>query len=217
MNDITLIHGDCLEEMKKIPDKSIDLVLTDPPYGIGRDKGFEGFKGFGGFREKIARRRFEDGNWDKERPHKNYFDEMLRLSKLAIIFGGNFFADILPQGTHWLFWDKCQTMPTFSDGELLWTNSDRKSVKKIRRQYNGLLGKEEERHHPTQKPTDLIKWILEQYSIGGGVVLDPFMGSGTTGVACKMLGRKFIGIEIDKTYFEIAKKRIENTQKELFV
>ena len=214
MSKIELIHGDCLIEMKKIPDKSIDLVLTDPPYGVKRDKGFEGFGGFG---EPIARRRFEDDNQDAKRPDKTYFDEILRIGKLVFLFGGNFFADILPQGTHWLVWDKCQTMPTFGDCELVWTNSDRKSIKKIKRQYNGLLGKEEVRHHPTQKPCDLFKYIIETYSQGGATILDPFMGSGTTGVACKELGRNFIGIEIEKKYFDIAKRRIDNTPEPLFV
>jgi len=213
---IDLRLGDCLEIMKTIPDKSIDLVLTDPPYGVKRDKGFEGFEGFGGFGEPIARKRYEEDNWDNKRPDKIYFDEILRIGKLAMIFGGNFFADILPQGTHWLFWDRLNTMPTFGDGELIWTNSERKSVKKITRQYNGLLGKEITRNHPTQKPLGIMYPLIEEYSQKAQTILDPFMGSGTTGVACKELGRNFIGIEIHKPYFEIAKKRIDNTRESLF-
>ena len=210
---ICLINGDCVVEMRKIPDKSIDLVLTDPPYGIGRDKGFEGFGGFG---KPIARKRFENDNWDEKRPDKVYFDEILRIGKLVMIFGGNFFADILPQSTHWIFWDKLNTMPTFGDGELIWTNSPRKSVKKITREYNGLIGKEETRKHPTQKPVNLIRMLIEQYC-PEGIVLDPFMGSGTTGVAAKKLGRRFIGIEIDKGYFNIAQRRINQVNKDMFV
>ena len=155
MPDIELLHGDCLELMKKIPDKSIDLVLTDPPYGIQRDKGFEGQRGFGGKGIPIKVRSYND-EWDNERPDKIYFDEMLRIGKLVMIFGGNFFADILPQSTHWIFWDKLNTMPTFGDGELIWTNSSRKSAKKFVREYNGLIGKEESRQHPTQKPVNLV-------------------------------------------------------------
>jgi DNA modification methylase len=154
-----ILCGDCLHLMKGIPDKAVDLVLTDPPYGIKMDKGFEGFGGFGGFGKPIARRQYEDV-WDNGRPDKIYFDEIFRISKKALIFGGNFFADMLPQGRHWIVWDKLNTMPSFGDCELIWTNIDRKSVKKITQEYNGLLGKEDLRVHPTQKPLELIRKIL---------------------------------------------------------
>ena len=203
-----VIHGDCLEVMRGIPDKSVDLVLTDPPYGIERDKGFEGFGGFG---VPIERKRYEDDEWDSCRPDKKYFDEILRVGKAVLIFGGNFFADILPAGTHWVVWDKQNTMPTFGDAELVWTNSKRKSVKIITRQYNGLIGRETERNHPTQKPVDVIKWLIECYSANADLILDPFFGSGTTGVAAKLLSRQFIGIEISEKYCEIARKRIDGT------
>jgi len=196
---------DCLDGLKLIPDNSIDLVLTDPPYGIKRDKGFGGFGGFG---KPIARRRYEEDEWDSTRPKKEYFDELLRVSKQAIIFGGNFFTDYLPVGTHWIVWDKLNTMPTFGDCELIWTNSSRKSVKKITVQWNGLLGKEGERYHPTQKPLELIKILINNYSKEGDTVLDPFMGSGTTAVACKQLRRNFIGFELSQKYVDIANKRL---------
>jgi len=195
--------------MKQIEDKSVDLVLTDPPYGIKRDKGFEGFEGFGGFGAPIARRRYEGDNWDSERPSKEFFQEMIRVSKNQIIFGGNFFTDILPQGNHWIVWDKKNTMPTFGDCELAWTNIPRNSVKLFTLPYNGLIGKEQERFHPTQKPLKLMEWCLQKYSEPGMTVLDPFMGSGTTCVACKKLGRNYIGIEKEPAYVEIAKKRLE--------
>lgn len=94
-----VIQGDCLEVMKHIPDKSIDLILTDPPYGIKADKGI------GGFGTSKTDKHYK-GGWDNNRPSKEYFDEIIRISKQAIIFGGNFFADLLPQGNHWIFWDK---------------------------------------------------------------------------------------------------------------
>jgi len=202
--NVAIACGDCLEVMKKIPDKSIDLILTDPPYGVKRDKGFGGFGGFG---RPIARRQYNDC-WDENRPNKIYFDEILRISKKALIFGGNYFADILPQSRHWIVWDKLNTMPTFGDCELIWTNIKRNSVKKITYQYNGLLGKEKERYHPTQKPVKLIKELIEKYSDENDLVLDPFLGSGTTAVACKDLGRKCIGIEISEEYVKIAIKRL---------
>jgi DNA modification methylase len=202
-NGITIYHGDCLEIMPHLP--KVDLVLTDPPYGVKRDKGFGGFGGFG---SPIARRKHNDDNWDTERPSKEYFDLMIEISNIAIIFGGNYFADMLPQGKHWIVWDKKNTMPTFGDCELIWTNIMRNSVKKITYEWNGLIGKEKFRSHPTQKPLGLLKLIIEVYPKNSETVLDPFMGSGTTLRAAKDLNRKAIGIEIEEKYCEIAAKRL---------
>jgi DNA modification methylase len=209
IGNATLYLGDCLEILPTL-DK-VDAVITDPPYGVKRDKGFEGFGGFG---KPIARIRDEDADWDSSRPSKETFDLILQNCTFAFIFGGNYFADILPQSTHWVVWDKLNTMPTFGDCELAWTNSDRKSVKKITVEYNGLIGKEKNRQHPTQKPVILLEKVLKAYD-KHETILDPFMGSGTTGVACMNLGRQFIGIEIEQKYFDIACERIEQAQKQL--
>ena len=205
--NIKIFCRDCLELMKEFPDKYFDLCLTDPPYGIKRDKGFGGFGGFGGRGKPIARRTYKD-NWDSNRPNKKCFKEIIRICKQVLIFGGNYFADILPQGTHWIVWDKLNTMPSFGDCELIWTNLNRNSVKKLIWEYNGLLGKEENRYHPTQKPIKLLHDLLDKYSNENDIVFDPFMGSGTTLRACKDLGRKCIGIEISKEYCDIAVKRL---------
>jgi len=210
---ITIYNADCLEIMKQFKDKSFDLVLTDPPYGIKRDSGFGGFGGFG--EEKIQRRIYDD-NWDNERPNKDYFDNILRVSKKAIIFGGNYFADLLPQGKHWLVWDKLNTMPSFGDCELIWTNFDRNSVKKYVVQWNGLLGKEKNRYHPTQKPLALILRLVREYTNINDIILDPFIGSGTILVAAKELNRRAVGIELEKKYCDIAIKRIKNIPIKLF-
>jgi DNA modification methylase len=197
------------EDVDKLMDgKKADLLLTDPPYGIKRDKGFEGFGGFGGFGEPIKRRRYEDNDWDSSRPDKNTFDNILLLSEKIIIFGGNFFADLLPQGKHWIVWDKLNTMPTFGDCELIWTNIQRTSVKKIVFEYNGLIGKEKERQHPTQKPIKLITEIIVEYS-KDGIILDPFLGSGTTLIACEQLDRICYGMEISPQYCEVICQRWE--------
>ena len=201
---VELHNIDCLEYMKSLPDKMFDAVITDPPYGIKRDKGFGGFGGFG---KPIARKQYQ-GEWDNVRPTAEHFSEILRVSKIAVIFGGNFFADILPVGNHWIVWDKLNTMPTFGDVELAWTNVKRNSVKKFTCQYNGLLGKEEKRFHATQKPLKLMKWCVEQYTKPGETVFDPYAGSGTTGVACVELDREFSGCEIDGVYYPKATRRI---------
>lgn len=208
IGDCTLYLGDCLDILPTLG--KVDAVVTDPPYGIKQDKGFGGF---GGTRlgEPIARKQYE-GDWDSAAPDAELFDLMLERSAEAVIFGGNYFTAHLPVGRHWLVWDKLNTMPTFSDCELAWTNINKKSVKRLRYEYNGLLGKREERVHPTQKPVEVMRWAAEQTQ--GETILDPFMGSGTTGVACVQLQRRFIGIEIDETYFDIACKRIEEAYKQ---
>jgi DNA modification methylase len=205
---IVIYHGDGLDILPALA--MVDLVLTDPPYGVQMSNGFDGFDGFGGFGPPIARRQYPDA-WDKERPSSVLFAMLLARCDKAIIFGGNFFADLLPASTHWIVWDKLNTMPTFGDCELAWTNVDRKSVKKKTVEWNGLLGKERERFHPTQKPLELMAWCLETYSQPTHVILDPFMGSGTTLRAAKDLGRKCIGIEIEEKYCEIAVRRLAQT------
>jgi len=213
IGDCTLYQGDCLEIMPTLG--KVDAVVTDPPYGIGQDKGFEGFGGFG---PPIARRQYND-EWDDVRPPKAAFDTIQTTAKYAVIFGANYFTDMLPVNGHWLVWDKKNTMPTFSDCELAWTNIKRKSVKLLEFEYNGLIGKREKRVHPTQKPYEVMRWCIERLPKETETILDPFMGSGTTGVACAKLGRKFIGIELEPKYFDIACQRIEDAYKQpdLFV
>lgn len=212
IGDATLYLGDCREILPTL--NSLDVTVTDPPYGLKMDKGFQGFGGFGA---PIARRQYKD-NWDSERPSQEVFTLLLSKGP-CLIFGGNFFADILPRSKHWIVWDKLNTMPTFGDCELIWTNLDRKSVKKITVEFNGLIGKEDTREHPTQKPLRLLSKIIESYTDRENTVLDPFMGSGTTGVAAIKLGRKFIGIEIEPKYFDIACRRIDEAarQPDMFI
>ena len=211
------VHNcDCLPFMRSLPDKCADLVLTDPPYGVKRDKGFEGFGGFGGFGKPIARNRFKDDDWDSEIPEKEVFTEMVRISKNQMIFGGNFFAHILPRSTHWIFWDKNMTMPTFGDGELIWTSYPQKSIKKEFFQFNGLITDSKDiREHPTQKPSELIGRLLRKYSKDGDIVFDPFAGVGSSLVAAERLGRGHFGCELEPRYVEIANKRIEAERAQL--
>ena len=221
-----LIHGDCLEEMKKMPDKLVDLVLTDPPYGIniasngqiGGNKPF-GSKGSKDRGTKLCGlTRYGKQTWDKKIPSKEIFDEIYRVSKNQIIFGGNYMVEHLYNSPCWIVWDK-DNSGNFADCELAWT-SFKTAVRKIKYRWNGMLQgnmqEKEKRCHPTQKPAPVMRWILRNYSIKNNLILDPFMGSGTTGVACKEEDRDFIGIEINKEYYEIAEKRLKNTQKSLF-
>ena len=202
---IELLNMDCMDYLRDCEDNAFDLAIVDPPYGVKRDKGFDGFGGFG---KPIARTQYQ-GEWDSERPTKEYFDEVRRVSVSQIIWGGNFFADLLPAGTHWIFWDKVQTMPTFGDGELAWTNSTRKSIKKHVLEYNGLLGRELTRIHPTQKPVKLYDWLLSNYAKEGDRILDTHLGSGSSAIAAHYGQFDFVGIEIDEDYFNAAKARFE--------
>lgn len=191
----TVILGDCLEVMKSMPDKSVDLVLTDPPYGIGIAKN--------PFRQK-----FEKQSWDDETPSKEYFDEIFRVSKEQIIWGGNYFN--LPPSQCFYVWDKKQP-EDFSSSmcEMAWVS--RQSPAKIYREWVVSVQK----FHPTTKPKEMMKWCLEFFP-EAKTILDPFAGSGTTGVACKELKRNFILIEKEPKYVEIIKERLASTTQNLF-
>jgi len=204
---VELYLGDCLEVMRSMPDKSVDAVITDPPYGINMDGGADGF----GVR---SGRRYERG-WDDKPPSQELFDLLIGFKKPLFLFGGNYFTDKIPVGSHWIVWDKkgnYEFKNPFSDCELVWTNVKKKVVKKYTVIQQGFIAEEKERFHPTQKPVTLMKRIIEDYTREGDTILDPFMGSGTTGVACVQTGRNFIGIEIDPTYFAIAERRIKEAQ-----
>ena len=211
---MNLILGDCLEEMKKMPDKSVDLVLTDPPYGIKRNKQAMG-KG-GGIAKHIDYGKY---NWDNSIPEKEVFNEIFRISKNQIIFGGNYFIEYLKNSSCWIVWDKDNGTTDFADCELLWTSFN-SAVRKIKWRWSGMLQEDmknkDKRVHPTQKPRGVLRWLIDKYSKKDDIILDPFMGSGTTGVACKELGRDFIGIEINKEYYDIAQNRINQTMDSLF-
>jgi DNA modification methylase len=194
-----LYLGDCLEILPTLG--PVDCVITDPPYGIGKDGQKRTTGGNGG------RKGYEFMGWDAERPSAEAFALMLCAAPQHIIWGGNYFADLLPPTSKWLVWDKGQRIDQ-SDGELAWTSFD--GALRIYTQ-NRVALMQDGAQHPTQKPFTLMRWCVAMTT---GTVLDPYMGSGSTGVACMNLGRKFIGIEIHEPYFDIACERIENAQRQ---
>jgi site-specific DNA-methyltransferase (adenine-specific) len=204
----TIYNCDCLEAMKLMPDKSVDLVLTDPPYGKMWTRGVNGIG--------ILKDKNEDDKtlWDKQIPSREYFDEMFRVSKNQIIFGGNYFTEYLPPSNCWLVWDKLGDLKLgeqipFAHCELVWTSFN-KTVKKYTLRQQGFINdNDEKREHPTQKPTPLIGAILKDFSNENDLILDPFLGSGTTAKACQELKRNFIGIEISPEYCKIAENRLK--------
>ena len=203
-----LYLGDSFEVLPTIP--KVAACLCDPPYGINMAGGFSGA---GGFSAPIARREYE-GDWDNETPSPELFAMILESADQSIVWGGNYFTDKLPQGSFWLVWDKGNTMPTFSDAELAWTNIKKKSVKRIHWMQNGLMSREKERFHPTQKAVEVMRWSISQFQGEPDTIIDPFMGGGTTGIAAHSMGRDFIGIEREEKYFDIACRRIEQAQRQ---
>ena len=203
-----IYNRDCLEYLKTLKDNEIDVIITDPPYGKKADKGTNGFG-------CSKNRRYND-NWDSRIPSKEVFDEILRVSKKVIIFGGNYFAHLLPPSKCWIFWDKKGDVAfknPFADGELIYTNFTKPVKKIVFKQQGFITDSKDKRVHPTQKPSELMEILINEYTKEDDVILDCFMGSGSTGVACMNTNRKFIGIELDENYFNIAKQRIEEACK----
>jgi hypothetical protein len=203
---VTLHLGDCREILPTLG--KVDAVVTDPPYGIGKDGQKRSTGGHGG------RKAYEFLGWDDERPDPEIFGLLLAAGREHVIWGGNYFADLFPPTGKWLVWDKGQRINQ-SDGELAWT-SQQGALRIFNLNRIALLTDGAE--HPTQKPFEIMRWSILNLD-NPQTILDPFMGSGTTGVAAVKLGRKFIGIEIEATYFDIACRRIEMAmrQPDLFI
>jgi DNA modification methylase len=207
----TLYLGDCRDILPTLP--KVDAVVTDPPYGVDRAKGMGG-AGLDGSGRYARRPKQYVGGWDDERPTADDFGAILFRCEQAIIWGGNYFSDILPRGGRWLFWDKLNSMPSYSDGEIAWTNIKGVAVKKFTRCVNGMAShKDGPREHPTQKPIDLMEWCIGKMD-GPRTILDPYMGTASTGVAAIRQGRNFIGIEREERYFEAACRRIREVSGE---
>lgn len=197
-----IIHGDCLDYLRSLPDNAVALVLTDPPYGLGIAK--RGSIGTG--------KKFTPKDWDVV-PTREYFEEMRRVSRHQIIWGGNYFTRFLPPSRCWLVWYKKDGLPrnSFADCELAWTSFNKNALVFNCRWAGFVKDSREPRvAHPTQKALEVMKWCVREFSDEGDTILDPFLGSGTTAVAAKALRRRCVGIEIDKEYVSIAKNRIKD-------
>ena len=194
---ITIYHGDCREILPSLG--PFDLCLTDPPYGIGANRMTLG----NGFR-KVYR---GESDWDAKPIHVGDISTIREVSQWQIIWGGNYFD--LPPARGWLVWDKGTGDNDYADCELAWTNLD-SVVKKFTRSWVGANAKERgdaDRFHPTQKPVDLMKWAIQR-APSPQTIIDPYVGSGTTLVAAKQLGRQAIGIELEEIYCEVAAMRL---------
>lgn len=205
----TFLNADCMDYLPKCPNGYFDLAIVDPPYGKGIIK--TGKVGF-----SIDKERWRNGKakeyvakeWDSKTPNDGYFEELLRVSKNQIIWGGNYYANRLPNSSCWIEWDKQTGENNFAHFELAWTSFDKPAIK-IKWLWSGFQQQEpEERIHPTQKPVGLYKKVLRRFAVDGNKILDTHVGSGSSLVACKELGFDYVGFEIDKDYYEAASKRV---------
>ena len=208
-----ILNMDCIDFLKNCPDNYFDLCCCDPPYGIGEAAGKNKSRG-----NKAIAKDYGNKDWDKSIPEKEIFNEILRVSKHQIIFGGNYFVEYLHNSPCWLVWDKNNGANDFADCELAWTNF-KSAVRKYLWTWNGMLQHDmknkDVRIHPTQKPLKLFEMILRDYSNENDLILDCFSGSGTTAIACHNLKRRFICIERDTDYYNASVERLKDAQSQL--
>jgi site-specific DNA-methyltransferase (adenine-specific) len=204
---MTITNEDNMELMARYEDNYFDLAIVDPPYGINIQQS-------GGTPKHLGFKVYDKKFWDKKIPDKQYFDELFRVSKNQIVWGGNYFSMYLPSSMGWVFWDKGQNL-TMSDGELAFS-SFQKALRRII--INRCEIKKDGAIHPTQKPIKLYEWLLMNYAKEGDKILDTHLGSGSIAIACHNLGYDLTACELDKDYYNAAIKRIEQhrAQQRLF-
>ena len=209
---INAFNVDCMDHMKNVPDNYYDLAIVDPPYGINAEQGTN----------KASRRNFKDKKygWDSKAPSSEYFKELFRVSKNQIIWGANHFIESIPNANskHWVIWDKHNPGRCFADCEMAWgSNIDNARIPQIKR-VQELNRSEGGKIHPTQKPTQLYKWLIMNYAKEGDKILDTHGGSFSHAIACHILGFELDICEMDEDYFEASVKRFNQhvAQQTLF-
>jgi site-specific DNA-methyltransferase (adenine-specific) len=210
---IELLHEDNMKLMARYPDKYFDLAIVDPPYGIDADKKNSGRK-LQCKKSSALSKNYGSQEWDSEIPNEDYFNELMRVSKKQIVWGANFFG--LKGG--YLYWHKNVTMPTYSTGELAWLSWLNK-LDYVEITWHGMIQHDmqnkEIRVHPTQKPVQLYRWLLDRYAKPNDKILDTHLGSGSIAIACHDMGFDLVACEIDKDYYNAAVKRFNEQTKQL--
>ena len=214
---LTITNEDNMELMARYPDNYFDLAIVDPPYGIGEDGAKNHSRG-----KATKPTMYTAKNWDSSVPNKEYFNELIRVSKNSIIWGANHFIENIPNANSscWIVWDKDNT-GNFADSELAYTSFDT-AVRNFKWRWNGMLQEDmknkETRIHPTQKPVALYKWLLDKYAKQGNKILDTHLGSGSIAIACHDYDFELTACELDKEYYDKAIERITNhtSQQKLF-
>ena len=219
---IEYFNEDCMIGMARYPDKYFDLAIVDPPYGIGADKAQnkaaeQREKANGKSKAGRGWKKYNSTNWDNEIPKKEYWQELFRVSKNQIVWGGNYFVEYLKPSMGWVVWNKMQREFSLADGELAWTSFN--SALRIFDMSRGeALAENNEgggRFHPTQKPIKLYKWLLTKYAKQGDLILDTHVGSASSLIACHDLGFDAVGFELDEDYYRESKQRLERFMKQV--
>ena len=217
---ITATNEDCMDLLKRTPDKYYELSIVDPPYGIGADKAqnaaAEQRKNAKG-NSKAGRgwKEYKFSDWDNETPTDEYFDELFRVSKKQIIWGGNYFKYIWNYSNSFLIWNKMQRDFSLADGELAWYSETNKAMRTFDFSRGGALANNNKnggRFHPTQKPVKLYEWLLMNYAKEGDKILDTHRGSASLDIACHDLGFDLVTCELDTDYFNDGNKRLKQHQ-----
>jgi site-specific DNA-methyltransferase (adenine-specific) len=206
-----ITNEDNMELMARYEDNHFDLAIVDPPYGIGADKA----QNAGG--EKWGYKKYKETNWDESIPKKEYWQELFRVSKNQIVWGGNYMTEFLPPKMCWLLWDKGQRDFSLADGELAWTSFN-KALRIFTMPRGAALSdanKSGGRLHPTQKPVKLYEWLLMNYAKEGDKILDTHLGSGSISLACHNLKYDLTACELDKEYYDAAMLRLKQHQQQL--
>ena len=206
-NNIRIYNEDCLDAMKLMPDNAYDLAIVDPPYGLGMDN--QKVRTKPNRKNTYLRKgesQYKVSEWDNEKPLKDYWDNLFRVSKNQIVWGANYFCEFIPSGKGWIFWDKLMGENNFSAGEFAFQSIQMRSAKFV----EPSMRVQNTRIHPTQKPIKLYEWLLENYANEGDKILDTHLGSGSIAIACHNRGFDLTAYEIDRDYFEATSKRIQD-------
>jgi len=207
---ITATNEDNMLMMARYPDDYFDLAIIDPPYGIGADKA----QNSGG--EKFGYKKYKNTDWDSKIPSNEYFNELKRVSKNQVIWGGNYMTEYLKPSMGWILWDKGQREFSLADGELAWTSFN-KALRIFGMPRGAALAdanKTGGKIHPTQKPVKLYEWLLMNYAKEGDKILDTHRGSASLDIACHNLGFDLVTCELDKDYFNDGNKRLKQHQQQ---
>lgn len=200
---------DCMLGMAQFPDKFFSLAIVDPPYGNNLSGGRSANNGWNA---SIDWGKCNDG-WNLEIPNKQYFEELRRVSRNQIVWGGNYFTDNLPPSECWVMWDKGQRDFSLADGEMAWCSFD-KAIR-IFTYSRATANRDKSRFHPTQKPIALYKWLLSNYAKTGDKILDTHVGSASSLIACHQMGFEYWGFELDADYYKAASERLERAKAQV--
>ena len=209
-----IIHADCMDIMRDIPDKYFELAIIDPPYGIKED----GRKNHTRCKLTASKNYSDKVKYDNCSPDKNYFNELFRISKNQIVFGANHFISKIPHDSScWIVWDKDNGLTDFADCELAWTSFNT-AVRKFKYKWQGMLQENMKNkdilQHPNQKPVALYRWLLQNYAKTGDKIIDTHSGSGSCAIACHLEKFDFLAIEKDKDYYEASVKRLDEVRSQ---